>query len=283
MTVPGPAAPHPTAAGVTPSRRSGAPAARQRHRDRLRTQLRRGSTRRFLLLLAILAGLGLITAVAPVPAADELPALVDRLGGYAPVAAIGVAALLMVALVPRTVLTVAWGALFGFWQGALYTLAAALIAAIVAFTAGRLLGRAFMTERSAGRLARLDRWFTRQSLAGVLTVRLLPLGGFGLISYGYGTTGVRPGPFLLGSIVAIMPSAFGYAAVGAAVTAPGGIDWFAAAPAALGLLLGAVLVHRAWRARRPGAGPEQDGATPAVADGCSPAPAPAPTAHRSPA
>ena len=105
--------------------------------------------------------------------------MVDRLGPFAPVAAVGVGALLLVVLVPRTLITVAWGALFGPLGGAGYTLAAALLAAPLGFAVGRLLGREFVAERVRGRLARLDGWFTRQSVFGVITVRLLPIGGFG--------------------------------------------------------------------------------------------------------
>ena len=152
----------------------------------------------------------------------------------------------MVALVPRTLVTVAWGALFGPLGGAGYTLAAALVAAALGFTVGRLLGRDFVAERVRGRLARLDGWFSRQSVLGVITVRLLPVGGFGLVSYGYGTTGARVTPFLIGSVLASVPSAFGYAAVGAAVASPDDFNWLAVAPAGFGLIATAVLIAR-WR------------------------------------
>jgi uncharacterized membrane protein YdjX (TVP38/TMEM64 family) len=88
---------------------------------------------------------------------------------------------------------------------------------------------------------------------GVVTVRLLPVGGFGLISYGYGTTGARLRPFLVGSVLASIPSAFGYAAMGAAVASPGDINWFAIAPAGLGLVATTVIVTKWRRSRRAAA------------------------------
>ncbi len=121
---------------------------------------------------------------------------------------------------PRTFVTLAAGAIFGPLQGAAYALGAALLAAAIGFTVGRVLGREFVAERVRGRLARLDGWFARQSVLGVITVRLLPIAGFGLVSYGYGTTGARVLPFLAGSVIASAPTAFGYAAIGAAVTTP---------------------------------------------------------------
>lgn len=159
-------------------------------------------------------------------------------------------ALLLVALVPRTFITLASGAIFGALEGAAYALGAALLAAALGFTVGRLLGRDFVAERVRGRLARLDGWFARQSVLGVITVRLLPIAGFGLVSYGYGTTGARVLPFLAGSVIASAPTAFGYAAVGATVTSPGDVNWFGVAPAALGLIASVVLIHRWWRAER---------------------------------
>ncbi len=210
---------------------------------------------RFGLLLLLLAGFGVALLVVPRPDPTALPHLADQLGGYAPVTAIGGGALLLVALVPRTFITLAAGALFGAVEGAAYALGAALLAAAIGFTVGRFLGREFVANRIRGRLARLDGWFTRQNVLGVVTVRLLPIAGFGLVSYGYGTTGARVLPFLVGSVVASAPTAFGYAAVGAAVASPGEVNWFAAAPAGLGLIASAVLIHRWWRAERARAAP----------------------------
>ncbi|MGS2619161.1 TVP38/TMEM64 family protein [Micromonospora sp. LZ34] len=205
---------------------------------------------RFLLLLLLLAGFGVLLLVAPRPDVAQLPLLAARLGALAPVAAILGGALLLVALVPRTFVTLASGAIFGPLEGAGYALGAALLAAALGFAVGRLLGRDFVAERVRGRLARLDGWFARQSVLGVITVRLLPIAGFGLVSYGYGTTGARVLPFLAGSLLASAPTAFGYAAVGAAVTSPGDVNWVAATPAALGLVASVVLIRGWWRAER---------------------------------
>ncbi|GFJ88353.1 hypothetical protein Prum_019950 [Phytohabitans rumicis] len=199
---------------------------------RLLARLRQRSVMRFALLLLILAACGVAVLFLPQPDLADAPRLVDRLGPLAPPAAVLLGALMMVALVPRTLVSFAWGALFGTLGGASYALGAALIAALLGFAVGRALGRDFVAERVRGRLARLDGWFGRQSVFGVVTVRLLPVGGFGLISYGYGTTGARLRPFLVGSLLASIPSAFGYAAMGAAVASPGDINWLAIAPPA---------------------------------------------------
>ena len=69
-----------------------------------------------------LNSLGNATHTASIPSARAIP----------PIAAVFVGALLMIVLVPRTLITVAWGALFGAVGGAGYILAGALIAALLA-------------------------------------------------------------------------------------------------------------------------------------------------------
>lgn len=237
----------------------------------------RHPTGRFAVLLVLLGLCGLAVLVLPRPDLDRVPQLLDRLGPLAPAAPVVIGALLLIALVPRTFVSLAWGAIFGPVSGAGYALAAALLAATLGFWIGRLLGRDFvlaqlgaagpdpdglaagepgagspggrhLADRLRARLARLDGWLSRTSVLGVMVVRLLPIGGFGLVSYGYGTSGARLAPYLVGSMIASTPSAIGYAAVGAAVASPASTNWLAITPAGVGLVVTAVLVAR-WRKR----------------------------------
>lgn len=215
---------------------------------------------RFILLLFGLGLLGVAALVLPPPD----PAQAPRLAPITPFAAVLVAALLLMALVPRTVVTLACGAMFGPIAGAGYALAAALLAAMLCFQIGRLLGRDFVREQlrpahaspasltgwARARLARLDGWLSRTNVLDVVAVRLLPVGGFGLVSYAYGLTGARLAPYLAGSVLASAPSAFGYAAVGAAVAAPHTTSWFTLLPAGLGLLAAMAVLTARWRSVR---------------------------------
>jgi uncharacterized membrane protein YdjX (TVP38/TMEM64 family) len=62
-------------------------------------------------------------------------------------------ALLVAALVPRTLLALAGGALFGTVLGAVYVLVGVTTGAALAFCVGRLLGRTFVSTRLRGRVA----------------------------------------------------------------------------------------------------------------------------------
>jgi uncharacterized membrane protein YdjX (TVP38/TMEM64 family) len=171
-----------------------------------------------------------------------------------PVAAIGAASLLLLALIPRTVVSLACGALFGLAAGAAYALTAAIIAATVGFAAGRWLVRGVVADRLSGRTAVLDSWLSRRGLLAVLVVRLVPIAPFGLVSYCYGATGVRTRHYLLGTLAGAAPSAVTWAGIGAAAIDPAGIGPLTLLPAALGLIVtaGAALWWRASMRRERG-------------------------------
>jgi uncharacterized membrane protein YdjX (TVP38/TMEM64 family) len=169
----------------------------------------------------------------------SLPARMYGLGTLGPAAAIAAAAALLMALVPRTAISLACGLLFGALSGAATALTAAVIAAAATFWIGRWAGRQAMAARLGGRLRRLDAWLARRGVLAVVVVRLLPLAPFGLVGYAYGTSSTRFRHYLAGTALGGAPSAFTYAAIGAAVVAPGSATLVTYLPAAVGLLVSA--------------------------------------------
>ena len=186
-------------------------------------------------ILGTVAG-GLATAAVTLPLRD----IADSVAALGPAAAVAIAVvggLLLSALVPRTAITLACGALLGAATGAATALAAAVIAAAATYYAGRWVGRGALAARSGGRLQRLDGWLNRRGLCAVLLVRFLPLAPSGLVGYAYGTTSVCRKRFLLGTTLAAIPSAISYAVIGAAVVQPGEMSPLTIAPAAIGFTL----------------------------------------------
>jgi uncharacterized membrane protein YdjX (TVP38/TMEM64 family) len=173
--------------------------------------------------------------------------LAESAASLGPMAAIGAATLLLLALVPRTLVSLTCGALFGAAAGAGYALAAAILAATVAFAAARWLARGVVAERLRGRAARLDAWLSRRGLLAVIVVRLVPVAPFGLVSYVYGATSVRTRHYLAGTFVGAAPSAITWAGVGAAAINPAGIRPLTLVPPLAGLVVtaGAALWWRA--------------------------------------
>ena len=198
-------------------------------------------------LVAVIGGLGVAAATLPLrDIAHSLPAF----GPAAAVAMAVVGGLLLSVLVPRTAITLAYGALLGAAQGAATALAAAVIAAIATYYLGRWAGRGALSASSGGRLERLDGWLNRRGLSAVLLVRFLPLAPFGLIGYAYGTTSVCRKRYLLGTTLASVPSAISYAVIGAMVAKPHGFNPLSLIPALIGFALTTTIVVRWKRSAR---------------------------------
>lgn len=209
--------------------------------------LRGGVRLRFALLVTMIGLLAAAVALVGVPKPADVATAVADLGALGPVVVIVSSAMLLAALVPRSVLAAAAGLVFGPLLGAGYILAGAAVGALVAFALGRLLGRDFLATRR--RLARLDRWLTDRGIWAVVLLRLLPVAPFGLVSYGFGTTGIRVRHYLLGTAIGVAPSTLVFAYLGAAAMAPGSPAFLLSLLAAAVLVAASAITHAALRRR----------------------------------
>jgi uncharacterized membrane protein YdjX (TVP38/TMEM64 family) len=140
-------------------------------------------------------------------------------GWWAPAVFLVLYGTVTVAPVPRTVFTVTAGVLFGSVLGVLLAVTGTLLAAALAFGLVRLLG-ARAVERVADRAAvvwvrrRLD----RSGLLAVASLRLIPALPFSVVNYAAGLSGVRFAPYLLGTLLGILPGTVAVVVLGDAVT-----------------------------------------------------------------
>lgn len=203
---------------------------------------------RFAVLVLAVACLAVTVLVVGVPAPDDWAESVAHAGGWAPVWAVAGTALLAAALVPRAVLAAAAGLLFGPLVGTAVVLVGVGVGTVVAFTVGRWLGRDLVLAHR--RATGIDRWVVQRGLLGVIVARLLPVAPFGLVSYGYGLSGVPLSVFWLGTMVGAAPSTVVYANLGAAAVSPGTPAFVISLLAALALATAGVTVgHRLYRRR----------------------------------
>jgi uncharacterized membrane protein YdjX (TVP38/TMEM64 family) len=188
----------------------------------------------------------LVLTVAALAAAAAWLPLDDIAHRINPVAAVGLAALLLCILIPRTAISLLCGVLFGAWAGAAWALTAALVAAVVTFIAGRWAGHELLARRAGDRLRRIDGWLARRGLLAVVVVRMLPLAPFGFVGYAYGASSVHFRHYFLGTAIGATPSAISYATIGAAAVAPGSATWLTFLPALISATVstGAVLYWR---------------------------------------
>ena len=113
---------------------------------------------------------------------------------WAPPIFVGVYAAATALAVPGAVLTLAGGAVFGFYWGTLYNSIAANIGANAAFLIARSLGGGAVRRligKESNVLSKLDGIVERHGFRGLLTLRLIPLVPFNALNFGSGLMPLR--------------------------------------------------------------------------------------------
>jgi uncharacterized membrane protein YdjX (TVP38/TMEM64 family) len=206
-----------------------------------------------LLGLVLVIGAVVATTV-DLPDVDTLRTWLAGAGGAGWVLIVlGLSALLL-APVPRSVLSVLVGLVAGFWAGLAIALISGLLGALGAFALARTLGRPAVARFAGSRLERVDRLALDRGFLAVLIGRVLPVAPFVVLSYGAGLTTVRPGAYAAGTALGLVPTSVVQVGIGASVgTIVAGAGTVTAvalvAPAAAGL--GAALLW--WRRNRSAA------------------------------
>ncbi|GAB7029513.1 TVP38/TMEM64 family protein [Streptomyces platensis subsp. malvinus] len=150
--------------------------------------------------------------------------------------------------VPRPVLNLAAGALFGSVAGLAAALAGTVLGAGLAFGLGRLLGQEALRPLLRARwLAAADRQLSEHGFRSMLAVRLLPGLPFSVANYCAAVSRMGWCAFLVATALGGLPNTAAYAVAGARATTPSS-PAFLLAMGFLGLsAVGALMV--AWRKR----------------------------------
>ncbi|GHF30122.1 TVP38/TMEM64 family protein [Streptomyces mashuensis] len=150
------------------------------------------------------------------------------------------------AFVPRPVLNVAAGALFGAPMGTAAAVVGTVLGSGVSFGLGRLLGQSALRPLLRGRWLRAaDRQLSRHGFRSMLALRLFPGLPFAAISYCAAVSRMGWGSFLLATGVGTAPNTAAYVIAGSHATSPTSLPFLAAS----GFLAvtGAAAVIVAWR------------------------------------
>ncbi|WP_051737924.1 TVP38/TMEM64 family protein [Pseudonocardia halophobica] len=176
----------------------------------------------------VLAGLGVVALVAVVlvvariygvPGVSDLRRLTAEAGPWAPLLFLGLQAGLCVAPVPRTVFTLAAGVLFGSAVGLVVTLAATTLAGVLAYFLVRATGGALVERYVRGSAVTwVRRRLDHHGTLAVTSMRLVPLVPFAALNYVCGLSRVRFVPYLLGTVVGIIPGTVAIVVLGDAVS-----------------------------------------------------------------
>lgn len=176
---------------------------------------RPGPLGRLALLVLFVALASVVALVLPTPTVAETRTMLDGLGWWGVAAFVVGYAALTLAPVPKSVLSVAAGVLFGFPGGLLVVYAAAMLGATAAFWLGRALGREAVEKFTGTRVGKVDEVLRRRGFVAVVGVRLVPVLPFTAINYSAGLTSVGWWPYFFGTMVGIVPGALSFVALGA--------------------------------------------------------------------
>jgi uncharacterized membrane protein YdjX (TVP38/TMEM64 family) len=140
---------------------------------------------------------------------------VQAAGVWAPLLFVLLQGMVTVTPVPRTVFTVAAGVLFGGIAGVALAVAGTSLAASVAFWLVKLLGARFARKHADHRVMtwvrqRLD----RRGLLAIVSLRLIPAVPFSAMNYASALSGVRFAPYLLGTVLGVLPGTIGIVILG---------------------------------------------------------------------
>jgi uncharacterized membrane protein YdjX (TVP38/TMEM64 family) len=163
--------------------------------------------------------------------------------------------------VPRTLLAVAAGLLFGGWWGPVWAALGSLAGAVAGYLVARHLYSGFVERADPTRLQALLARAEGGGWRMVAMVRLLPLIPHSLTNYAFGLTRIGLVAYVIGSLLGQLPLTIAYADLGAAggKAMMGGAGWHAGLfwPTAIGLatlavsLLIPVVARRRMRRTQP--------------------------------
>ncbi|MFP4431489.1 MAG: TVP38/TMEM64 family protein [Spirochaetota bacterium] len=144
---------------------------------------------------------------------------IDSIGAVGPIVFIVLYILVTVLLVPGSILTLGAGALFGVLWGTVYVSVGSTLGATAAF----LVGRFFMRDWVAAKIARSERFSAVDEAIGreggkiVFLLRLSPIFPYNFSNYAFALTKVGVGSYMLASWVGMIPGTIMYVYIGSLI------------------------------------------------------------------
>ena len=145
---------------------------------------------------------------------ERINGLVEQAGYLAPVFFGLMYIVFTIVMLPVVLLTIAGGAIFGPYLGALYVLCSATLAATASLLMSRYLIYDWVRQASGGIVARLIRGVEQEGWQFVAFVRLFPLFPFVIANYAFGLTRISVLSYTLTNFIFMAPGTFAFCYLG---------------------------------------------------------------------
>ena len=152
------------------------------------------------ILLVLLVAAGTVVAIRYFAAGSFQPAELNAVIGankLAPLIFVAVTVVASLVFVPRTVLAVAAGLLFGLWWGLLWTMLGSAISAVLGFLLARYVNNGLVDAATLPRLAPVLKAAEQGGWRIVALIRLLPL-PHAAVNYALGLTRLKLAAYTIG-------------------------------------------------------------------------------------
>jgi len=202
---------------------------------------------RLLLAGVLLAAAAGVAALAGGPSRGGLVAAFADGGLLGAVAFVALYAVLTVALIPGSALTLAAGAIYGPVAGTLVGIAGAVAGATAAFAIARRTARGPVAQLESERIVRIQQRLREHGLLAIIALRLAPVVPFNVLNYVAGASAIGTRDYILGTTIGIVPGAVAFATLGGSIHDPRSPAFLVASALAVTLTIAGVLLAR----RRP--------------------------------
>lgn len=178
------------------------------------------------IVVAIATGMGLAIAYRGELHLERLQDWIDDYGMFIPLAYIVAHVAASLFFVPRTVMAVLAGIMFGSWGGPVWSLAGSMAGAYIGFAAARYVNAGHIRPEE---MKRIGPYLKRAEESGwrmIALIRVVPLPHTPL-NYAFGLTRIGTGNYMLGSFVGFVPASIICAELGASgrYATSGAGDW----------------------------------------------------------
>jgi uncharacterized membrane protein YdjX (TVP38/TMEM64 family) len=177
--------------------------------------------RKAVLLIALafaLLGLTLAWRMTSLNEWLDVQLLVGRLrhlgASFGPLTALAGISLASVAAIPLSVILLVSAIAFGPWLGLAYALSGACLGAVISYGIGSHLGHDALCRLAGERANLLSSRLGKRGILSVIVIRMIPIAPFAIVNMIAGSTHIRLGDFIIGSLLGMIPGGLVIALLG---------------------------------------------------------------------